>query len=125
MHRDDLTDDEALAEQGRLIAAVEQFEADWRAGRGPRIEDALEGVDGSQRSRWLCELIRLELELRARDGELPRPEAYLRRFPDQPTEVAAAFAGLSGPPVSPSGAGTPWTRRSPGVSVHEPKATGV
>lgn len=90
MDMDAHTDDESLAEQGRLIAAVERFEAAWRSGRGPRIEDYLDGVAGPRRSRWLCELIRLELELRA--GEAPPPEEYLRRFPDRATAVAAAFA---------------------------------
>lgn len=92
MDMDAPTDDESLAEQGRLIAAVERFEAAWRSGHGPRIEDYLDGTAGPRRSRWLCELIRLELELRARAGEVPPPEEYLRRFPDRAAAVAAAFA---------------------------------
>jgi hypothetical protein len=107
MITDDRADEVSLGEQGRLIAAVERFEADWRAGRGPRIEDALDAVDGPQRSRWLCELIRLELELRARDGDRPRPDDYLRRFPDRSTDIAAAFADPTGPPVPPTGAEPP------------------
>jgi hypothetical protein len=100
MDTDAHTDDELLAEQGRLIAAVERFEAAWRAGQGPRIEDYLDGVAGPRRSRWLCELIRLELELRARAGAVPRPEEYLDRFAGRSSVVAAAFADLN-PPSAP------------------------
>src|SRR5690349_9405357 len=99
MDMDAHTNDESLAEQGRLIAAVERFEAAWRTGRGPRIEDYLDGIAGPRRSRWLCELIRLELELRARDGEVPRPEEYFDRFAGRSTAVAAAFADLSSEPA--------------------------
>jgi hypothetical protein len=117
MITDDRADEVSLTEQGQLIAAVERFEADWRAGRGPRIEDALDGVDGPRWSRWLCELIRLELELRARDGDRPRPDDYLRRFPDRSAEIAATFADRAGPPVPPSGAEPPGTPRSPGYGT--------
>jgi hypothetical protein len=96
MIRHPRSDDESLAEQGRLIIAVERHEADWRAGRCPRIEDALRGIDDPRRSRWLCELIRLELELRAGAGDAPRPEDYLRRFPDHRAEIAVAFTDLAG-----------------------------
>jgi hypothetical protein len=108
MDTDAHTDDETLVEQGRLIAAVERFEAAWRAGRGPRIEDYLEGVAGPRRSRWLCELIRLELELRARAGEAPRPEEYLDRFAGRSTAVAAAFADLNSPPAPEADAPGGW-----------------
>jgi hypothetical protein len=96
MDRDDRTPEVSLAEQGRLIAAVERFEAEWRAGLRPQIEDALAGAEPPRRSRWLRELIRLELELRARAGEGPRPGDYLRRFADRATEIAAAFGWPGG-----------------------------
>ena len=92
--------EDSLAEQGRLIAAVERFEAAWRGGGRPRIEDHLREAGASRRSRWLCELIRLELELRARDGESPRREDYLDRFPGGSAEVDAAFADLTEPPAA-------------------------
>jgi eukaryotic-like serine/threonine-protein kinase len=92
--------EDSLAEQSRLIAAVERFEAAWRGGARPRIEDYLGEAGASRRSRWLCELIRLELELRARDGESPRREDYLDRFPDGSAEVAIAFTDLTEPPAA-------------------------
>jgi hypothetical protein len=120
MNSDDRAAEVSLAEQGRLIAAVERFEADWRAGRRPRIEDALAGADPPRRSRWLRELIRLELELRARAGELPRPGDYLRRFADRTSEIAAAFADLDGPGAFPGDGGPRGRPRGPDAGRDRP-----
>jgi WD40 repeat protein/tRNA A-37 threonylcarbamoyl transferase component Bud32 len=77
------------AEARRLARRVDQacdaFEAAWKAGgpaRGPRLEDFLAELSGPQREALLRELIPLDVYYRRRFGEDPRPEDYVRRFPE-------------------------------------------
>jgi hypothetical protein len=71
-----------------------RFEAAWKEGRRPRIEDELGRVPEADRAVVLCELVALELALRARAGEKPDPEEYRARFPgavvSQPTRIDSA-----------------------------------
>jgi tRNA A-37 threonylcarbamoyl transferase component Bud32 len=76
----------------RVDELCRRFEADWRAGRGPRIEDYLGGVPGPQRAAALRELLALELELRRGRGERPTPHEYRGRFPVHAAVVDAAFS---------------------------------
>jgi serine/threonine-protein kinase len=57
--------DESLTrtELGRLIEAVDRFEAAWKAGKAPRIEDYLDGFEGSEFDRLRRELSSLASEL--------------------------------------------------------------
>ncbi len=75
-----------------LVADCERFEAMWRDGGAPRIEAFLEGVAPSRRRRLLCELLAIEIELRAVRGEAPMPGEYFRRNPDWAEAVAKVFA---------------------------------
>ncbi len=56
-----------------INAAADRFERAWKQGTRPRIEDYLAEVEESQRPALLEELLRVELELRRRDGEEPGP----------------------------------------------------
>ena len=76
----------------RVDAACDRFEAAWKAGERPRIEDHLEGAAESERPALLGELLALELAYRRRGGEAPSPEQYRARFADQAGLVDAAFA---------------------------------
>jgi formylglycine-generating enzyme required for sulfatase activity/predicted Ser/Thr protein kinase len=80
------------AELSGLVAACERFEARWRAGGDPRIEDFLEGVAPPIRPRLLRELLAIEIELRAARGESPAPADYLERHPDWSAAVADVFS---------------------------------
>jgi WD40 repeat protein len=83
-----------------------RFEAAWKAGGRPAIEDHLREAPEPERRALLRELIEVEVEYRQRAGEAPRAEDYRKRFPDVD---AAWLAGvLAAPP-----AGSP----SPGVCV--------
>ncbi len=81
----------AHSQIARLDAACDRFEAAWRAGRGPQIEEFLEEVIATERHAFLGELIRLELELRRADGQEPHEHDYRLRFPEQSTVIDAAF----------------------------------
>ncbi len=100
----------------RVDEICDRFEADWRAGRRPRIEDHLDAAPDSGRPDLFRELLATELELRRADGGRPSPRDYLTRFPGHPTLIGEAFhesqtpgsALLGGPAetLPPSSAGT-------------------
>jgi hypothetical protein len=70
----------------------DHFEAAWRAGQRPRIEDFLARGPDAERRRLLLELLFLDLHYRRRAGERPGPQEYRARFPDDAEVLAAAFA---------------------------------
>jgi WD40 repeat protein len=75
---------DALADRRRVVAAdqvCDAFEAAWRAGQRPRVEDCLGGAAGPERDALLAELIPLDAEYRRRHGEAPAPGDYAARFP--------------------------------------------
>jgi hypothetical protein len=78
------TDPDRLdADLARHVDAVcRRFEAAWKQGPRPRIEDQLDAVAAPARPALLAELITLERELRSACGERPRPGEYRARFPD-------------------------------------------
>jgi formylglycine-generating enzyme required for sulfatase activity len=76
----------------RVVAVCDAFEAAWRDGRVPRIEDYLRGQVGSIRQELLRELLAVELELRARFGDALLLQDYLDRFPGDAELVNSAFA---------------------------------
>jgi serine/threonine-protein kinase len=87
-----------LAQARRVDQICTAFEAAWKAGQRPRIEDFLPAGPEGERAAILRELVPLEAEYRRQAGEEPRPEEYDRRFPDlDPAWLAAAVAGSAGP----------------------------
>ena len=82
---------DSLARARLVNAACERHEAAWRAGRRPRIEEELDRVTARERPELLAELLALEVELRRSQGERPKFEEYLARFPGQEAAIAAAF----------------------------------
>src|SRR4051794_23500221 len=62
---------------GRVDAACDRFEAAFRAGHHPAIEDYLGDAEDSDRPILLRELVALERELRQGLGEHPEPVDYL------------------------------------------------
>ncbi|HEY2302991.1 MAG TPA: hypothetical protein VGH66_13925 [Acidimicrobiales bacterium] len=60
--------------------ACDRFEAAWRAGDRPRIEDFLGGPTDSRRPVLLRYLLDVELDYRGGLGESPEPSEYQVRF---------------------------------------------
>jgi serine/threonine-protein kinase len=88
----------------RLDAACDGFEAAWKAGRRPRIEDVLESVFEPARTGLLRDLLTLDLAYRRLAGERPTPGDYLGRFPAHEATIRAAFdaaAPTDPPPAAP------------------------
>ena len=94
-----------------INAAADRFERAWKQGPRPRIEDHLAEVEESQRPALLEELLRVELELRRRDGEEPDPEDYAARFPHDIRDRRSCPRPRAGP-IRLSAAGGTTCRRS-------------
>ena len=75
----------------RLDERCDQFEADWKMGRRPRIELYLDVAPASERREWLHELMAVELECRIVLGERPGVADYLRRVPDDSKTIGTVF----------------------------------
>jgi serine/threonine-protein kinase len=88
------TNSPGLSAAYRVNAVCDRFEAAWRAGTSPRIEDELPELAESDRPALLRELVALEIEIRRRLGERPTPAEYRDRFPTHAEAIAAAFHAL-------------------------------
>ena len=85
----------ALTMIHRVDRACDDFEAAWRTGHRPRIENALAEATGPEQSVLLRALLASELELRRKLGEQLSPEEYLGRFPEYPELVRSVFGAAS------------------------------
>jgi tetratricopeptide (TPR) repeat protein len=73
------------------------FEAAWKAGGRPRIEDYLENSPVPARVALLRELIPLDMEYRKRAGETVTEDDYRTRFPSWSAEESALGPGSTVP----------------------------
>lgn len=80
-----------LEQRALLDELCDTFEQSWRKNAPITIESLLSELDVSLRAPLLRELLLLELELRAEQGELPARREYLERFPIERSFVLAAF----------------------------------
>jgi serine/threonine protein kinase len=71
----------------RVNQACDRFEAAWRSGEPPAIEDHAAGWEGAARAALLRELVPLDADYRRSRGEPVSPDDYLGRFP----ELSAAW----------------------------------
>ena len=78
-----------------------RFEADWRSGGRPLIEDHLTTIQEPVRSALLKELLAAELDCRRSAGDRPDLAEYRERFPDDVTIVEAAFTPRDDPIENP------------------------
>ena len=79
----------SLTELEGIVRACDRFEAAWRQGRGPRIEELLAGSPPHQRGALLRELVALEVELRRARGDSPTLPEYRGRFPEHAALIEA------------------------------------
>jgi WD40 repeat protein/tRNA A-37 threonylcarbamoyl transferase component Bud32 len=74
--------------------ACDWFEAAWRAGDCPRIEDFLGGTIDPDRPMLLRHLLDVELDYRGGLGESPEPSEYRGRFPGHERLIDSVYAGF-------------------------------
>lgn len=65
-----------------LDRICDDFEAAWKNGGIPRLEEYLDGVPDTFRQTLQAELLRVEHYWRCQRGENPRPEDYAERIPE-------------------------------------------
>jgi serine/threonine-protein kinase len=88
----------------RIDEACDCFEADWRAGRRPRIEELLEAEPEAWRPELLRHLFAVELAYRRRAGEAHEPDEYRCRFPAHASLIDRTF-GVTAGEAAAAGAG--------------------
>jgi len=88
----------------RLDQLCDRFEAAWKAGQRPRIEDYVGGSDESERAVGFRLLLELEWDYRCCDGEHPCLDEYLKRFSAHEAIVREAVAAIA---VTASGKAAP------------------
>lgn len=66
----------------RVDAALDRFEAAWRAGQRPTIGQFLDGFDSSVRSVLLLNLVELDLNYRWESGDHQLIEPYVAEWPE-------------------------------------------
>jgi WD40 repeat protein/tRNA A-37 threonylcarbamoyl transferase component Bud32 len=104
--------------------ACDRFEAAWRAGDRPRIEDFLGDPTDPGYLMRLHYLLVVELDYRSGIGETPESSEYRRRFPGHERMLDSTFARFTGRSGHASGRdmetiGLPsgWDGRSPGTAA--------
>ena len=64
----------------KIDAICDDFEAAWKAGEHPKIDDYL--ARGPEREELFAELLKCEVQLLTCDGQEPQQRDFLARFPD-------------------------------------------
>jgi serine/threonine-protein kinase len=75
----------------RIDQICDRFEAAWKVGERPRIEDCLGEAAEAYRTALVRDLLAGELHARRRRGERPEPAEYQNRLPGEATAIASAF----------------------------------
>jgi serine/threonine-protein kinase len=81
----------SLAALQHVERVCTRFEAAWRSGGRPRLEDYLTEEAGAASTALFRELLRLELELRQESGEALERHGYAERFPGRGEVIDAVF----------------------------------
>lgn len=76
----------------RLEEICDRFEAAWKSGQRPRLEEFLPDQSEPARAEFLYELLQVELRFRRRADEQPTLDEYRPRFPQDAELLAEVFA---------------------------------
>jgi eukaryotic-like serine/threonine-protein kinase len=103
----------------RLAELADRFEAAWRAGHRPHLEDYLDELPAPERPRLLRRLLEAELDGRLRHGEMVTITEFERRLPGYLPLIqeffgdrsTAAFTGRAA--ADPSDPSTAWGPAQP------------
>jgi eukaryotic-like serine/threonine-protein kinase len=93
--------DRTMVEFERIVQVCDGFEAQWRRGERPRIEEFLARNPSLPRPVLFRELLALELELARAEGRSPTADEYRATFPDLIPVIEDVFTdsgpGTAGP----------------------------
>lgn len=89
-------DDETLSLSAleRIDQVCLKFEAAWKKGEAPSVEQYLGDTSDKERSRLLQELLLLELDYRSAQGEPPSLDGCRARFPEHSELITDVFRWL-------------------------------
>jgi serine/threonine protein kinase/formylglycine-generating enzyme required for sulfatase activity len=85
--------DQQLSEIDELC---DRFDRELLNGHAPRMEAFQAEAPEAAQDGLLAELLAMEREYRTTQGETPRPEDYVQRFPQQAGVIARVFSGAKG-----------------------------
>jgi serine/threonine-protein kinase len=94
------TRNEPLSEMLRIDEICQRFEAAWKSGDRPLIEEYCRDTPEPERSSLVKELLSLELTYREQLGEEPSKEEYLRRFPEHQDVLRPLLDTVRSAPVT-------------------------
>jgi serine/threonine-protein kinase len=94
---DDLSESAVL----RVDRTCLRFEASWKTGGRPHLEDFLGDTEGAERTVLLRELLLLELTYRSQRGERWQPDDYRARFAEDLPLLSDVFRTAARPPCPP------------------------
>ncbi|MCI0457420.1 MAG: protein kinase, partial [Gemmataceae bacterium] len=97
-----------------------QFEAAWKAGQQPALEEYLVGATQGERDALLRELLPLEIHYRRRQGDQPQPQDYQTRFPSVDPAWLARVCLAAPDPAPASGTPTATPSAVEGMAVAPP-----
>jgi hypothetical protein len=116
---------EISASQQHLLNRVcDEFEAQWKGGNSPRLEDYLAQAPAVDVPAFLRELLALELSYLADRGDQPRADDYCRRFAEHSDTISGVFeeigarASSRGPTDDMSGAPQGVPHAAPENELH-------
>jgi tRNA A-37 threonylcarbamoyl transferase component Bud32 len=78
-------------DHGSSERLCDEFEARWKAGSRPRLEEFLAAAPATEQPAMLGDLLALELSYLADWGEDPNIDLYIKRFPQDEAVVVAEF----------------------------------
>jgi len=84
----------SLPDAEHVDRICDRFERAWQNGEWPSIESYLDEAEGLERKVLLCELVRLEIELRRARGDAPTEREYVARFAKERSLIEDIFAPL-------------------------------
>jgi len=76
----------------RIDAICDDFETAWKEGRSPALETFLAQVPPAEQPTALAQLLRVELELRRRSGQVVEASSYRERFPQFDSQIQTVFS---------------------------------
>jgi eukaryotic-like serine/threonine-protein kinase len=90
-HKPDPNDPNPANSAVQVDRVCDAFEAAWKAGERPRIEDFLPSAHAGSHQDLFRELLIVELHWRQAGRESPEKGEYISRFPGLATEIDRAF----------------------------------
>jgi len=86
-----------LSLSGQVDVVCDRFEAAWRSGHRPRLEEYLDAGPQGQREKLLADLLETEVDLRQKGGETLRADEYHQRFPNHAHLIDAVLGKAARP----------------------------